>query len=892
MQPERSNSVETIGPYRILRRLGAGGMGEVFLAYDDRLDRRVAIKRIRPEAGVTRERRERFRREARMAARLSHPAIVQVHDILQEGQEGDLDHIVMEYVEGESLREIVERGPLKVGQVLELARELADGLEAAHRQGIVHRDLKTENVLVTPGGRPKITDFGIAKRLLAEDGEESLTAEDAVVGTCRSMSPEQARGEPVDYRTDLFAFGVLLYEALTGVSPFAAENRLATLNRVIHARQTPVRELVPAVPDEVSRLVDNLLEKEPHLRPQSAGQVRRELGRLALAAGVSEDSSDLPTWDDGGGSTLREVPAAWFRPAASPAQPPENASLSLESALSVIRWRRQPIRLWLWLAGIVLLAGLGIWGYVALRPPKPPLYVAVLAPEIGTGAGSGEVELLASGVRVALLQGLVSLEGISPQAFEEVDAVRGSPREIARAVAADELVGSRLDCRNEMCRVSLTRRWGADGSIVRAASFEVSTEDLSIVARATALRLLDAFPEHRRRDESSLFEIRGADFEELLRLRQRFAIPQEALSDSLLQRLQAIRRSSPRFLEAYLLAAQVGRYRFWHSRDPRDLEEAFQRIAEARELAPADPRPLVTLTDLALARSDVQLATTTLAHLEELLPGDASLLDLRSRILLAEGKAGEALKLKREAVRLRPSSARLFNLAQVEYQQGEIAAAREHLDQLLRRSPGHLKGLSLVALLEMSNGDLNRAIRIYSDLAVRSKSPAQRANLGLAYFVAGRYPEAAATFRSIVAEEPRNSGYTLNLADTYSLMGRHAEAREVYRRVVELTEVDIAPTPQLLTVKAQALAHLGQGPQAVAALREALRLAPDQGSVAYEAAVVYSLLGEEDSALVSAEKAIRSGLGPCWFSFPWFETLRSHPGFQEVMAAASPPSAS
>ena len=258
MQLERSNSVETIGPYRILRRLGAGGMGEVFLAYDDRLDRRVAIKRIRPEAGVTRERRERFRREARMAARLSHPAIVQVHDILQGAQEGDLDHIVMEYVEGESLRDMVECGPLKIGQVLELARELADGLEAAHRQGIVHRDLKTENVLVTPEGRPKITDFGIAKRLLAEDGEESLTADDAVVGTCRSMSPEQARGEPVDYRTDLFAFGVLLYEALTGISPFAAENRLATLNRVIHARQRPVRELVPAIPDEVSRLVDHL----------------------------------------------------------------------------------------------------------------------------------------------------------------------------------------------------------------------------------------------------------------------------------------------------------------------------------------------------------------------------------------------------------------------------------------------------------------------------------------------------------------------------------------------------------------------------------------------------------------------------------------------------------
>ena len=904
MQPERSNSAETIGPYRILGRLGAGGMGEVFLAYDDRLDRRVAIKRIRPDSGATPERRERFRREARMAAGLSHPAIVQVYDILQEG---DLDHIVMEHVEGESLREMVERGPLEVRKVLDLARELADGLDAAHRQGIVHRDLKTENVLVTPFGRPKITDFGIAKRLLAGEGEESLTGADVVVGTCRSMSPEQARGEPVDHRTDLFAFGVLLYEALTGTSPFAAENRLATLHRVIHARQRPVREIEPEVPAELSRLVDDLLEKEPDRRPQSAGQVRREIDRLALATanrhgdGAAPDerstyvSFDLPTVDERriaatpalSAPLLRETSRQTSRQTASPAQRPGERGSPPESALAVVRWRRSAT--WIWLAGIVIIAALGVWTYRALRPPRPPLYVAVLAPEIGTGAGNSEVDLVASVVRVALRQGLVSLEGISPQDFEEVDAVSGSPLEIARAVAADELVSSRLDCRTEWCQVALTRRRGGDGSIIQVVTFDLPAEDPAIIAKATALRLLEAYPEHRRRDESPLFVVRGADFEELLRLHQRIRVPQEALSNSVLQDLAAIRRNSPRFLETYLLAARVGRYRFWHSRDPRDLEEAFQRIAEARELAPDDPRPLIILTDLALARSDVQLAYTTLKHLEELLPNDARLLDLRSRILETEGKAGEALQLKREAVRLQPSSNRLHNLAQAEYKQGEIAAAREHLDQLLQRSPGHFKGLSLMALLEMSNGDLDRAIRVYSDLAERSKSPTQRANLGLAYFLAGRYPEAAAIFRGVLTEEPKNPVYTLNLADMYFLMGRNAEAQELYRRVVKLAEADIATTPQLLTVKAQALAHLGRRSQAIAALREALRIAPDQVPVVYEAAVAYSLLGEEDSALVNARKAIRSGLGFRWLSSPWFDALRRHPGFQEILAAASPP---
>ncbi|HEY2738043.1 MAG TPA: serine/threonine-protein kinase, partial [Thermoanaerobaculia bacterium] len=283
-----------IGPYRILEELGAGGMGEVFLVHDERLDRRVAIKRIRPEAGGRSEARERFRREARLAARLSHPAIVQVYDILQEN---DSDSIVMEYVEGRNLRQMIEHGPLAVHRALELAREIADGLDAAHRQGIVHRDLKTENVLVTPEGRPKIADFGIAKRLAADGGDtadaESLTRDHGVVGTWRAMAPEQARGEEVDARTDLFAFGVLLYEMLTGRSPFTAENGLATLHRVMHARQTPAREINPAVPEAVSRLVDQLLEKEPPLRPQSAGQVRRELDRLALATADFEGTGTL-----------------------------------------------------------------------------------------------------------------------------------------------------------------------------------------------------------------------------------------------------------------------------------------------------------------------------------------------------------------------------------------------------------------------------------------------------------------------------------------------------------------------------------------------------------------------------------------------------------------------
>src|SRR6476659_869712 len=160
-----------IGPYQVLKPLGAGGMGEVFLAYDERLDRKVAIKRIRSDASATPERRERFRREARLAAKLNHPAIVQIYDVLTEG---DASYIVMEHVEGTNLRRLLDDGPLPPGEVIALGRDVAQGLAAAHRQGIVHRDLKSENILVTPDGRAKSADFGIAKRALAGPEEGSL----------------------------------------------------------------------------------------------------------------------------------------------------------------------------------------------------------------------------------------------------------------------------------------------------------------------------------------------------------------------------------------------------------------------------------------------------------------------------------------------------------------------------------------------------------------------------------------------------------------------------------------------------------------------------------------------------------------------------------------------
>ncbi len=192
---EGSRQGDRIGPYRVERRLGMGGMGEVVLAYDERLDRRVAIKRIRRISEASASDRARFRREARSAAGLSHPAIVQVHDILRDG---DSDAIVMEWVDGLTLADRLQKGPLPLRETLRLAREVSEGLAEAHCAGLVHRDLKAENVMVTPNGHAKILDFGLAKPVSIQDIDETLTRKGTLLGTVRTMSPEQAGGREAD----------------------------------------------------------------------------------------------------------------------------------------------------------------------------------------------------------------------------------------------------------------------------------------------------------------------------------------------------------------------------------------------------------------------------------------------------------------------------------------------------------------------------------------------------------------------------------------------------------------------------------------------------------------------------------------------------------------------
>ncbi|MFP5289035.1 MAG: serine/threonine-protein kinase, partial [Thermoanaerobaculia bacterium] len=421
MPPDR------IGPYRLEGRLGSGGMGVVHAAWDERLERRVAVKQIRPEVAGDPLRRERFRREARAVAKLNDPAIVQIYDLL-ETSEGDW--LVLQYVEGPTLAQRLRHGPLSPEQVVSLARDILGALEEAHSQGFLHRDLKAENVVLTPSGRTKVLDFGLAK-LYEADSQASgaLTTAGGLVGTYRAMSPEQANGLELDPRSDLFSVGVLLYEAATGVSPFKAGTPVETLTRVCTHLQPPANELNPAIAEPLSALIDALLEKEPERRPRSA---REALGRLSnLVAGAS-----------GSAPATRHTVVANTPPSTRP----EETALELGRTLSSPSYRTDhpSRRLAVFAAlSLVVLAAL-LFGWRA-RQLREPLYVAVARPELGAGGGREEVALAATALHAALLRGLSSLAGVAALSPEAGEAAP-SARQLARLLAADEVLTSSLDC--------------------------------------------------------------------------------------------------------------------------------------------------------------------------------------------------------------------------------------------------------------------------------------------------------------------------------------------------------------------------------------------------------------------------------------------------------------
>jgi len=284
---------KTVHHYQFLEKLGAGGMGEIWKAQDTRLNRFVAVKVLTSANAGDPERRRRFIQEAQAASALNHPNIITIHDIISEG---NAEYMVMEYVLGKTLIDLIPKGGLRVPQVLKYAVQMTDALQTAHAAGIVHRDLKPGNVMVTETGLVKVLDFGLAKLTdrsplsntsasaendaTATIAEAPLTVEGSIIGTVSYMSPEQAQGKRVDARSDIFSFAVVLYEMVTGTRAFSGDSALSTLSAILRDETRPIPEIAPDTPPQLEQVINRCLRKHPDQRFQTMKEVQVALGAL------------------------------------------------------------------------------------------------------------------------------------------------------------------------------------------------------------------------------------------------------------------------------------------------------------------------------------------------------------------------------------------------------------------------------------------------------------------------------------------------------------------------------------------------------------------------------------------------------------------------------------
>jgi TolB-like protein len=441
---------QTLGPYRVQDKLGAGGMGEVYRAYDPRLEREVALKVLPASSFADAAARARLLREARSAAGLNHPNICTIYDV---GEADGQAYIAMELVIGETLSTRLSRGPLPVDELLRYALQLAEALAHAHERGVVHRDLKCANVVLTADGRAKVLDFGLAKRMLAAGDEEAtesqatFTKPGTVMGTLAYMAPEQLRGEPVDMRCDIWALGIVLYEMAAGDRPFRGNTGYELSSSILSQPPRPLSLEAPAV---LRAVIERCLEKEPGRRYQRAGEVRAALeAPLATAAASATEHRR-----GGGRRASRWAPAA---------------GLALVAVLAVVGWR-------LFLA----------------RPAAPKISSLVVLP-LANLSGDPSQDFFADGMTEALISELSQIGGLGVVSRTSAMQYKGTHkplRQIVSELGVDGAIEGGVLREGQEVRVSINLVNGRSDKTLWAQSFDREAAGLLTlygdVARAIA----------------------------------------------------------------------------------------------------------------------------------------------------------------------------------------------------------------------------------------------------------------------------------------------------------------------------------------------------------------------------------------------------------------------
>jgi tetratricopeptide (TPR) repeat protein len=876
------------GRYELLSRLGAGGMGEVWRARDHDLHRDVAVKFLPEKFAADPNRFGRFGQEALAASRLTHPNIITIHEV---GETSGLHFIVMELVEGETLREIVlaqgERA-LPVRRLLDIGAQVAEGLAKAHGAGIVHRDLKPENIMVTSDGFVKVLDFGLAKLRAEGPGEKEQgfdsaaptwpespspqTAVGAVLGTAGYMSPEQARGRPVDYRSDQFTLGAILYEMATGRQAFRRETPVQTIAAIIEDPPEPLASLSPGLPAPVRWLIERCLAKDPAERYASTLDLARELRT------VREHLTD--------GAGSRDTPAA---ASGEERRPSWRASKGLRVAGGLLA-------LLAVVAGTLALSpslrdrlAVGL----ELRPVPREKGIAVL-PFRTTSSDAGD-RYRADGLVETLAARLSQLERFHGSLWV-VPASEVRQSGVASADAARRAFGVTLVLTGHLQRLGDRLRLTA--SLIDALDLrqlralgpaEYAPDDLSLqdqvveeVAGMLDLALGPPEQETLRAGGTTVaaayplyLEARG----HLQRYEQAESLERAV---SLFQ--QALQRDADYALAyAGLAEAQWRLYRL--ARDPERVELARRACERALKLNDLLTPVHVTLGIIHAGTGEAERALSDFDRALALDPTDADALREKGSAYETLGMHAEAEATYRRAVAIQPAYwGNHSRIGAFYFRAGRYADAERAFRRAIELTPDNVRAwASLGGVLQTVGRDDEAVAALERSLALQ---PTYRAasNLGVLEFERGRYAEAARAFERALALDDRDFRVWRNLAAAYYWTpGQKDKARPAWEKAARLAEQEARVNPgdaAVLAELASCRAMLGEPGRARAELTRALALAPADVEVQQLAASVFEQIGDRAAALEWIRRALAAGYPRAQVEQdPFLTALRGDPRF-------------
>lgn len=898
-------SGQSISHYRLIEKIGSGGMGVVWSAQDTKLKRQVAIKILPSHLTADTERKLRFQREAETAAGLSHPNIAVIHEV---GDHQGTPYLVMELLVGHTLRDIADRRPLPVAKWLEFAIPIASALAYAHKSGIVHRDLKSANVMVTEDGHVKLLDFGLAK--LLDDGagdtpgttteletiSRELTVAGLVLGTVAYMSPEQARGEEVDHRSDIFSLGVLLYELATGQFPFEGKTAIEGLSATLSHEPPAVSELVDDLPGEAGRIVAKALEKDPRRRYQTADDLATDLRNL---------ERDLDT----GRVSIPGGPHV--------------------SGRTVAVKKRRSARLW-WIAGaiaIALIAGtigvLSLRGGPAERGGRPADLVAkerkteprdqgsriVVLPFENLGAPDDEY--FAAGVTEEIIGRLASveeLEVISRSSSFQYDRTGKTMGQIGADFAVDYILdgtvrwarssnGSRVRISPQLVRVANdTGVWGE--------TYDSDMDDIFQVQTAIATQVIEALgvvlvAGHRATSD----EIPTTNQEAYQAyLKGQNALEREPTGDLAQQMFERAVELDPNFAQAWAWLSRAHSWRY-HGGDRAGnrCEKAKAAADEALRLAPDAPASRMAL-GLYYYRCfrDYERALAEIGIAGRDRPNDTDVLSWKATLNKRQGNLDEAIRLNRRVLELDPMDPTAAQeLGTCLHFNRQYAEAIDAYERAISISPDVPGSYYFPTRVYMSwNGDIESMREVLERMPAGDHELARNYKFELEYFD-GRYEAALAVTASmpeLYEDQTTLHPRAAKQAMCYAAMGDTARARAANEDAAALLESRVAQDPSDFRPYSDlgpVLAALGRRDEAIGAARRAAELMP--GSRDAEAAVkpaddlvlTYAILGEYDTTRELAKERIQARPGaltivkmqlePRWKGFV------ASPQFQELV---------